>query len=116
MDTLPWAPQRVVMSVWFSNPEMIYTCGGGVFRRSVDLRWKEIAGASIIPTLTRRIRGVADNDVFLVGGFGVVAHYNGTSFRLYPEVPPTLYTSVDVKANMVVVVGYSGIVLRGIRE
>jgi hypothetical protein len=115
VDTVPWAPQRVVMSVWLSKPSTIYTCGGGVFRQSIDKQWKEIAGAEVIPTLTQKVRGKADNDIFVVGGFGVVAHFNGVNFKLYPEVAVAKYYSCDYKGNTMIAVGVSngtGFILR----
>jgi hypothetical protein len=120
VDTLPWPSQRVVMSVWISKPSTFYTCGGGVFRRGIEQQWKEIAGANVISTLTEKVRGRADNDIFVVGDFGVVAHFNGVSFRLYPEAAAALvYTSLDYKGNQMVAIGYTssrGIVVRGVRN
>ncbi len=120
VDTVSWPPQRVVMSVWLSKASMVYTCGGGVFRRGPDQHWKEIAGADVIPSLTERVRGTADNDIFVVGDFGVVAHFNGVSFRVYPEARVALvYTSVAVKGNTVIAVGYASsgaVILQGRRH
>ena len=120
VDTLPWPSQRVVMSVWISKPSTFYTCGGGVFRRSIDQQWKEIAGANVIPTLTEKVRGTTDNDFFVAGDFGVVAHFNGVSFKLYPEASAArVYKSLDFKGNQMVAVGYTssrGIVVRGMRN
>jgi hypothetical protein len=115
VDTVPWLSKRVIMSVWLSKPSIIYTCGGGVFRQGIDKKWKEIAGADVISTLTERVRGKADNDFFVVGDFGVVAHFNGVNFKLYPEVAAALYYSCDYKENLMVAVGISngkGIILR----
>ncbi len=58
--------------------------------------WLEVAGPSIIPYYTERIRGAEVNDIFVVGDFGIVAHYNGISWKLFPQVAAAdVYNSVD---------------------
>ncbi|MGH2567551.1 MAG: hypothetical protein ACRDGA_04375, partial [Bacteroidota bacterium] len=54
---------------------------------------------------TRRVRGTDVHDVFVVGDFGFVAHYNGSSWRMYPEAAVALYYSMDYKNNLMIAVG-----------
>jgi len=105
LKTVSWPSQRVVMSVWADNPNILFTCGAGIFRLGSDQQWKEIGGADVIPTLTKRIRGVAENDIFIVGDFGAIAHFNGMNFKVYPEVTQALYWSCDYKNNLMIAAG-----------
>lgn len=67
-----------------------------------------------------RVRGSNRNNAFVVGQFGMVAHFNGVSWFLYPQFfnfsgYPILY-GVSVTERSVMAVGYSGdraIVIRG---
>jgi peroxiredoxin len=54
---------------------------------------------------TDRIRGVGLNDVFVVGDFGLVAHFNGFSWRIIPDANVALNHSIDYKNNLMLSVG-----------
>ncbi|MDI6804995.1 MAG: hypothetical protein QME58_14360 [Bacteroidota bacterium] len=104
VDTIPWISQnRCISSVWFQNPNRLFTAGGGVFTRSLNGRWKEFKEIPLI--YTSRIRGQDINDIFVAGHFGLVAHFNGVNWRVYPEVAAASYYSCDYKNNMLVAVG-----------
>jgi len=104
VDTIPWISQgRRISSVWFQNQNRLFTAGGGVFTRSPNGIWKEFKEIPLI--YTNRIRGQAINDIFVVGDFGIVTHWNGINWRLYSEVAVTLYYSCDYKNNMMIAVG-----------
>ncbi len=104
VDTIPWISQdRRISSVWFQNKNRLFTAGGGVFRRSPVGIWKEFKEIPLI--YTSRIRGQDINDIFVAGDFGIVAHWNGMNWRLYPEVAAALYYSCDYKNNLMVAVG-----------
>jgi len=69
----------------------------------------------------RRVRGSGLNDVIVVGDFGNFLHYNGLAWRnLHNQTSMQgVFTSVDVKDNLVVAVGFVGnraIALRGYRQ
>ncbi len=72
----------------------------------LDNNWIE---QTVIPLVfTERIRGTGKNDVFVVGHFGLLAHYNGVNWREYPEAATALvYTSLDYKNDLMVTVGYT---------
>ena len=68
-----------------------------------------------------RVRGTAMNDVFVVGAFGLCGHFNGISWKNYPEVslPDGSYEGLAVSENLIVAVGFAGskaVVLRGYRK
>jgi hypothetical protein len=108
VDTIPWVSARGARSVWFDSSLRFHVCGDGVFRREPGSRWHEIAGSAVIPVRTERLRGMANNDLFVVGNYGAIAHFNGVNFRLYPEAASALvYTSLDFKRNQMIAVGYT---------
>jgi hypothetical protein len=118
VDTIPWSMQNMgIHSVWFDSRRHVYTSGGGVFRYKGAGVWSE----QPIPLIyTDRIRGVSANDVWVVGDFGIAAHFNGFSWREFQEVRfDGIYESVAVKGNLMIAVGWGGgggIILRGVRQ
>ncbi len=107
VDTLYWGTGRRAQSVWFQSPRKIYVCGGGVFSRSQNGPWQEATDVPLI--FTERIRGVALNDIFVVGDFGLVAHWNGLTWHVYPEVAAAaVYASLAYNGRMMVAAGYTG--------
>lgn len=59
------------------------------------------------PGFPRRVRGTAPNDLFVVGDFSMVAHYNGASWRFFSELfgPTGRMRSVAVVGDEAFVVG-----------
>jgi len=119
LDSLDWPMQdRRIHSVWFDDQSALFTSGGGVFRLKGDAGWSEMP----IPLLyTNRVRGNGINDIWVVGDFGFVAHFNGLSWQTYPEVALTtgVYESVDVLNGTMIAVGWEGsraVVLTGTRQ
>lgn len=102
-----WTPQKSAHSVWFGDDTPIYVCGGGVHAYK-DVRWQEIPGLSYY--YTNRIRGNHQNDIFVAGEFGFVAHYNGIDWKIYdePKLTTGKYHGLAVKDDLVVAVGWSG--------
>ncbi len=108
VGTVEGVPDRRFYSIWFANPSRIFSCGDGVFTRGPDNVWKEIAGINVLPVFTEKLRGTASNDLFVVGDFGAVAHYNGLNFQRYPHAAAAaVYASVDFKGNTMFAVGYT---------
>ena len=118
VDTIAGVPGRQLSSVWFQSPWKIFACGDGVFIRGIDETWWEIADTSVIPSNTRRIRGVSPQDVFVVGPSGIVGHFNGLTMHRYTEVFNAEYYSCDYNGRLLVAVGEKNgraVVLRGVR-
>jgi hypothetical protein len=106
VSIIDWPFQnRRIHSIWFNKYVDIWVCGAGVFLNQ-DNHWKEFSELPLI--FTNRVRGPNINDIFVVGDFGIVAHYNGSSWRVYNEGNVALYESVDFKDNLIVAVGSSG--------
>jgi len=108
VEPIPWISGRAVRSVWFNDPSFIYTCGSGILKRNPYGEWKEIGGVDVIPASTERIRGIDCNDIFIVGHFGYITHYNGYNFKVIRPNPVILYESCDYKNNLMIAVGYDG--------
>jgi len=103
VEEFEWPFQdRRIHSVWFNSSHQIWICGAGVFVHKHSI-WKEYGEVPLI--FTNRIRGLDINDIFVVGDFGLVAHYNGLSWKVYPEVNFALYTSLDFKEDFMMAAG-----------
>ncbi|MDI6805007.1 MAG: hypothetical protein QME58_14420, partial [Bacteroidota bacterium] len=104
IDTIPWIGYRRIHSTWFEDEKRIFTSGSGVFIRRPDKHWQEMTELPLYGT--DRVRGISTNDVFVVGSYGLVAHYNGLNWHVYPEAATAqIYYSCDYKNNIMVAVG-----------
>ncbi len=107
VDSLQWNTGRRVGSIWSNKGRIVYTSGGGVFNNKVGYWVEETA----IPLYyTNRIRGNGLNDIFAVGDFALLSHYNGMQWNIYKEflqIPATSFNSITVKDNIIAIVGYS---------
>jgi len=101
-----WNTGRRVQSIWYSSSNAIYACGGGVFCLKDGINWNE---ATEIPLYyTESIRGDELNNIMVVGDFGLMAHFNGASWKVYDNPTADIYYSCAVKENLVVAVGMKG--------
>jgi hypothetical protein len=104
VDSLQWRTDRRVASVWFSHESRLFACGGGVFTRRGGEAWVE--QTSIPLYYTYRVRGVANNDVFVAGAFGLVAHFSGLSWRVWENLGALIwYSAAYSSTGSFVVVG-----------
>jgi hypothetical protein len=130
VDALTFIGQKHVNSVWvdekgFSQKGFIGFTGNGVYY--YDFGWKTPPDAMMKGYQSRttnywfdRIRGSNLNNVFAVGDYGIILHYNGSNWEFYPEVftpsLPRLLYSVSVTKNKVFAVGDEnsiGIIITG---
>jgi hypothetical protein len=103
---VPWVISRRVHSLWYQTGKRIFAAGGGVFVRTVDGIWREQTEVPLV--YSRRVRGTTNQDVFVAGDFGLVAHYNGIGWRVYPEVNAALYFSCDYSNGLMMAAGGRG--------
>jgi len=99
-DTLNWEFQATPNSVWFSETGPYYVAGSGIWM--YDKLWSRIDSSG----LYNRVRGNSTNDVFVWGKS--MLHFNGSSWREYPELKIGFRTGLAVKDNVVVVTGFVG--------
>ncbi len=116
-DTLNWDLERRILSVWFNHNSPVYECGSGL-RVYKDNSWNEIDIPSYI---TLRVRGSAWNNIFVVGVFGLVMHYNGSTWHEYPELAfeNGELKGLSVTDNLIVATGQTGskgIIITGKRK
>ncbi len=102
VDSIPWTTGRGVVTVWSADGSFLYAGGDGMFENSTGV-WKEINyGAHVY---INHIRGNAANDVFAVADFGIVTHFNGSTWKTFYLAPNADFNSVAVKGNLVIAVG-----------
>jgi hypothetical protein len=96
-------------SIWFKGNNKTYVVGDGVFYKNnlSSIIWQQEENHPLL--FKRLIRGKDMNDIFIVGDFGLVSHYNGITWHHYRgnELPNLngSYYSVDYKNNSMVAVG-----------
>lgn len=109
ISTYPLSPYYDFYSLWFSPDHHYYIAGAGIYEKKSlsDSVWMnrqfDLTRDEII-----RIKGNDINDVFAVGAFGEVLHYNGITWKSYIHEGTGIngaYTSVAIKNNLVVIVG-----------
>jgi hypothetical protein len=101
VDSIKWEPQRNIFAVWTDRGFPLYTAGSGVFENSRG-SWRE---APLPAIYTNAVRGSTNADVVVAGDLGLVAHFNGVDWHVYPEAYNAQYFSVYIKGNMVALVG-----------
>ena len=80
--------------------------------------WNEVLLLSTY--FSTRVHGSERNNVFVTGAFGLFGHFNGVTWRGYPELylPDGTYEGLDATDSLVVAVGQIGsraAILRGSR-
>ncbi|MCL6098919.1 MAG: glucosyl transferase [Bacteroidetes bacterium] len=96
-------------SLWFQTDKVFYVVGNGVYKKNSlsDIKWVQENGHPFL--YKEAIRGNNWNDLFIVGDFGLVSHYNGSSWKHYDmSLPNANFYSVSVKGNTVAAVGQDG--------
>ena len=81
-DTLNWSPSHKVYTVWLGKQTSVYAGGAGLFQYRAR-QWNRI---QIPDYFITRIRGSSKSNLMVVGAFGLVAHYNGSSWKTYSQL------------------------------
>ena len=102
--------QWELFSCWFVPNRHYYVVGSGLYEKInlAESNW-ENAPLDITHYGTSRIRGSALNDVFVVGAFGEILHYNGFGWKSFlPELGTFSgsYGSLDIIENLVAITGF----------
>ena len=101
-----------LFGIWFIPNEHYYAVGDGIYekRNLWDTSWLN-GPLDITRYVITKVRGNATNDVFAVGAFGEVIHYNGSSWTSYISqtgLTNGSYAGLGVKGNTVIAVGLDG--------
>ena len=116
-----------VSSVWFIPGWKYFIGGDGLYSsNAIGNSWQ---GDTTQPLLYKdAVRGTGENDVFVVGGYGLVSHWNGQRWKQFTGNDVSSfygeYYSLDLKGNIVVAVGImsgatintEGVILMGTRK
>ena len=99
--------------VWFVPEEKYYLVGAGIgYKSSLDNSlWSVYPSGAVTSYMSGGVRGNGTNDVFVVGSFFEIVHYNGNSWHNYKDVIPFNVGAIGrmaVKGNLMVTVGLSG--------
>ena len=99
--------------VWFLPNVVYFVVGGGIFSSvsaSPSTIWTG-EPSTITAYYTEDARGNGPNDIFIVGDYGEILHYNGASWKsFHAETMLTngRYRRVAVEGNLVIAVGDEG--------
>jgi hypothetical protein len=100
-----------IATIWINDTKKaLYAGGDGVFyKKNIhDNKWIKI-NSQFTNYFTTKIRGCEGNDIWVVGAFGSLAHYNGIDWKnyLYDETPYFYggYNGLSIKGEKVCAVG-----------
>jgi hypothetical protein len=117
VDSISWDTGKNVLSVWGTpDGKTLYAAGDGLFVNKGS-GWEEInilAGERLW-----QVKGDANNNIFARGFPPYLMHYNGASWKEYPEIATFIYRGMDVKGKLVIIVGENGnqaVAVVGIRQ
>lgn len=106
VDTIPWEPGVELLSVWCKDERKIFVCGRDAYIR-MNGTWYE--QCCLVPSSIPRIRGQANNDVFVAASFPEITHYQGRNSPLswdpHRELSVTFFSSMDYRDNLMIAVG-----------
>ncbi len=104
----------VFESVWTDNPDSVYIGSTGrVYHTPVDYDtyaleniWFDYSQNGL-PNFTKAIRGNNPHDIFIAGFQNFIRHYNGNTWRAYPEIMSATgyWYSLSVKGDVVAAAG-----------
>jgi hypothetical protein len=113
----------VLSGLWFAPGKKYYVVGDGLFEKdhfSSTTPWTSFH-QGLTTFFTEAIRGSGASDVFVVGHYGTVLHFNGSTWYNYQRevvLPNAILHSVAIKGNLSIAVGDAagkGVVLVGRR-
>ena len=95
-------------TVWFVPNQHYYVGGSGLYEKSQlsDSLWKN--NNDISQFYTTAIRGNSINDVFTVGSYGELLHWNGVRWKSFineTALSSGAYGAIAVKGNLIISVG-----------
>ncbi len=102
--------QASMAGVWFSPGRKYVVVGSGIYRKNHldESRWLG-APLELTEFYSIHVRGVAANDIVVVGSFGDLLHFNGSTWKQLPDLQMQVsFTRVAYAKNMVVASGRVG--------
>ncbi len=114
MPHSPGQITHVFKSLWTDKTDTVYLGAiGRVYSapnnttgNAKENIWWDYANQTELPPETNAIRGTAGNDIFVAGFNQFVKHWNGKSWKGYPEIEGDgEWRSLAVKDNIIIAVG-----------
>lgn len=101
-----------ISDIWFIPNEKYYIVGDGIYQKDQlgDAIWDVYPAGEVSSYGSGGISGNGLNDVFIVGSYFEVVHYNGSTWYNYKdEIPftPGCLCGIDIKDDLVAISGYS---------
>jgi len=101
-----------ISDIWFIPNEKYYIVGSGIYQKDQlnDAIWEVYPAGEVSSYGSGGISGNGLNDVFIVGSYFEVVHYNGSTWYNYKnEIPftPGWLCGIDIKGDLVAISGYS---------
>ncbi|MFA6596632.1 MAG: glucosyl transferase [Ignavibacteriaceae bacterium] len=90
-----------IYTAWAPNTNQLYAGGHGLFKYANNV-WTKV---NIEASLIYRIRGDAVNNIFAVGGSGLITHFNGVNWQNQYVEASASFKSCDIKGKTIVAVG-----------
>lgn len=100
--------EGLLSSLWVVDSDSLIVIGGdGIFYQDIQGNAPPLKSNINLNAFPNSVRGSAPNNIFIVGFDGSVWHYNGSTWKTYPELrnPKWVFKSVAVLDNKVVAVG-----------
>jgi len=99
--------------IWFAPDKYYYLVGAGIhWKRGISAAaWNVYEPGEVTSYYSSGIRGLGLNDIFVVGSFMEVVHFNGETWHNYNDVMPTssgVTGGLAVTENLVISVGLTG--------
>ncbi len=93
--------------LWTSPSGTLYSCGGGVHRWN-GTTWTKLFDH---PNFLSRVTGTSDNNIFAVGHFGTVLHFNGHNWYQFQQFvnPDAVLWGVWTDGTEAFVVGFTAL-------
>jgi hypothetical protein len=106
-------PFKALTSLWISDDTLYGGFGGYLYIQALydTSYYRFISDKSTDPPYGHKtaIDGTGDNDVFMVGAYGTVTHYNGKTVQSYPmlsqQIGAGMFYGISVTENYVYVCG-----------
>jgi hypothetical protein len=110
LNLTPDSISGVISTVWANSNDKVYVgAGAGIFVCDGKTKWKSklITPFGWLRTLPHGMRANDINDIFIVGTYGFIGHYNGYTSKEYSQFWGTgrPFSAVAQKGNLVCAVG-----------
>jgi len=104
---------NILDGIWFIPNYQYYVVGAGIHYKSKldDSPWSCYSSSEVTSYQSHRISGSGINDIFVVGSYCEVVHYNGSTWYNYRNEIPLAggaFGGISVKDNLVAISGYIG--------